>query len=103
MPKKMTDKQKAEKMFNKIRNKWAEETSGTNGYFIRFIDGDKSNCDIDNLIKIHPYVVFSNMMLGNDFVVDWDISLTHKEIEFVKLNADVFASVYSPVDMKQVA
>jgi len=94
MPKKMTDKQKAEKMYWKIKRKWAKETELTNGWFIQHLDGNTLNNNINNLKKIHPKEVFTRMSNGEDLIVDWVRGLTNKEIEFVRLNTDVFAGGY---------
>tara|TARA_R100000655_G_scaffold87142_1_gene127288 strand:- start:545 stop:835 length:291 start_codon:yes stop_codon:yes gene_type:complete len=92
--KKISEKQKATNMYWKIKNKWAKETELTNGWFLQHIDGNTLNNNINNLKKIHPKEVFTRLSNGENLVVDWVCGLTEKEIDFVKLNADVFAGGY---------
>jgi hypothetical protein len=49
--------------------------------FIRFIDGNKTNCCVNNL----QYVDVKTAMLHfDDWITDYDIELTKKEVELVK-------------------
>jgi len=75
----------------KITHKWSIETKATRGYFIRHIDGDVQNNNVDNLSYIHPKQAFENP----NWVVDWVIPLSAKEINFVKNNLDYFIQYYS--------
>jgi hypothetical protein len=77
-------------MVSTIRGKWYEQTKVTGGYFLRFLDGDKGNCRLDNLDYCHPYDAFTNA----DWVVDWDMELTAAESAFVRANLDNFATIY---------
>lgn len=76
----------------RIREKWHEQTSTFRGHFIRFLDGDRSNCSAKNLSMCSPYEAFSNP----DWVVDWDMDLTDDEIEFVRANMSNFQTIYDP-------
>ena len=56
---------------NSILNKWKAQ-----GNFIRFLDGNTQNCDVDNL----KYLSFKEGMEHFDeWVFDWDINLTKQE------------------------
>ena len=92
--KKITENKKAQKLYWKIKHKWARETGLNNGWFLQHIDGNTLNNNIDNLKKIHPKEVFTRMHEGEELCVDWVCGLTEKEIMFVKLNAQVFADGY---------
>tara|TARA_R110002012_G_scaffold313063_1_gene524361 strand:- start:49 stop:297 length:249 start_codon:yes stop_codon:yes gene_type:complete len=74
----------------KIQRKWSIQTQQSSGYFIRFKDANTQNCCVSNLEYIHPYDAFMN----SSYKVDWDDSLTEKEIQFVKSNMDNFATLY---------
>jgi hypothetical protein len=59
-----------------IIKKWNKQ-----GSFIRFIDGNKANCHYSNL----KYVGLKDVMVNFDeWIVDWDMNLTKKEIQMVK-------------------
>lgn len=74
-----------------IRDKWHEQTKPFRGYFIRFLDGDCSNCCADNLNYCSPHDAFSNP----DWKVDWDLDLTSDEIAFVRTNMGNFRKLYA--------
>lgn len=74
-----------------IRNKWHKNTKDTNGYFMRHIDGDKSNINLNNLQWIHPKTAMENI----EWCCDWIIGLTKQEIDFVKNNSNIFSDLYS--------
>ncbi len=74
-----------------IQKKWHAQTSETKGYFIRFKDGNSLNCQRSNLEHIHPYDAFVNP----SYKVDWDLSLTEREKNFVKNNMPNFAVLYA--------
>ena len=58
-----------------IRAKWYEDTKALKGYFMRFKDGDRSNCRLDNLELCAPRDAF----LNPEWAVDWDNPLTQEE------------------------
>jgi hypothetical protein len=48
---------------------------------IRFLDGDRSNCNVDNM----QWVAFPDAIQhADDWVCDWDADLTEEEIKMVK-------------------
>lgn len=54
-----------------ILRKWKQQ-----GTFIRFINGNKQDCRLSNL----QYVSLQDAMEHiHDWVVDWDMNLTHRE------------------------
>ena len=68
----------------KIRDKWSAQ-----GSFIRFKDGNKSNCDVSNL----EWISYDNMIkhfFDTNWCVDWDCELTMKEKRFVVNNYQRF-------------
>ena len=75
-----------------IMSKWAEHQSVTreSGCFIRFIDEDKYNCAAHNLVWCTPYDAFTRP----DWKVDWDMHLTAREVDIVRLNMHNFAVLY---------
>lgn len=76
-----------------IRRKWHEQTKGSKGYFIRFIDGNTRNCGVENLTYVSPLEAFQNI---TKWRVDWDMELTKKEIQFVYDNLQNFITLYTP-------
>ena len=72
-------------MVKTIRAKWHEQ-----GYFLRFKDGDRGNCCLDNLELCAPHDAF----LNPEWAVDWDMSLTQEEIDYVKAHMSNFAKIY---------
>jgi hypothetical protein len=74
-----------------IRDKWHEQTQAARGYFMRFLDGDCSNCRVDNLSYCSAHDAFSNP----DWKVDWDANLTTDEIAFVRTNMGNFQELYA--------
>lgn len=82
---------KTKQIINNIRNKWNENTKQSKGYFLRHIDGDTLNISLDNLQWVHP----KNAMENVNWCCDWDMGLTRKQIEFVKINCHNFAILYS--------
>ena len=78
-----------------IRDKWHEQTStALGGHFIRFLDGNRGNCRVENLSLCTPHMAFSNP----DWIVDWDANLTNDEIDFVRTNMSNFQALYAPAD-----
>ena len=60
---------------NSILEKWNRQ-----GGFVRFINGNTTDCRITNL----QYVQLKDTMEHfDDWVVDWDMNLTKKEIKLV--------------------
>ncbi len=64
------------KITTSIIKKWRGQ-----GMFIRFIDGNIHNCTPENLVSVS---LIDAMAHVDDWVVDWDIHLTKKEINTVK-------------------
>ena len=65
-----------------ILAKWREQ----NG-FIRFLDGNPANCNLNNLQRVSGVDAMNHM----DWKVDWDIDLSDEQIAFVRANAANFA------------
>jgi hypothetical protein len=66
-------------MTHSIIQKWRQQK-----VFIRFIDGNKLNCSVDNL----EYVSLAECMKNtNTWVADWDLELTKEEVTLV-LNSE---------------
>jgi hypothetical protein len=76
---------------NTIRAKWHEQTKATKGCFIRHTDGDTSNNRLGNLAWCSPHDAFTNP----DWTVDWTISLTQEEIDYVEAHMGNFATIYA--------
>ena len=70
-------------MMNEILDIWRAQQ-----HFIRFVDGNKSNCSITNLEWCKPAAAMRNI---NHWAVDWDMNLTAEQIEFVRLNHEEIA------------
>ena len=79
-----------ERMIKSIRNIWDKQTKETNGYFIRYIDGNKLNNKKNNLSYLHPKEAMENL----DWCVDWKVGLKKKQIQFVTLNPELFIELY---------
>lgn len=58
-----------------ILRKWRNQ-----GVFYRFVDGDKKNCAAKNLKSVSLKEALVHM---NDWICDWDMELTEKEIMLV--------------------
>ena len=72
-------------------SKWTDAgVTRESGCFIRFIDGDKGNCAASNLAYCTPHDAFTHP----DWVVDWDLHLTAREVDIVRLNMHNFAEDY---------
>tara|TARA_B100001093_G_scaffold501244_1_gene552647 strand:+ start:2594 stop:2842 length:249 start_codon:yes stop_codon:yes gene_type:complete len=71
----------------KIGRKWASFTQNTNGNFLRHIDGNLNNSNIENLQEVSAIDAMHNI---NDWVVDWTLPLSPAEIEFVHTNHQNF-------------
>ena len=78
-------------IINKIRSVWNKSTKETKGYFLRHIDADKLNNNLNNLQWVHPKEAMENI----NWCCDWVIGLTKIQIEFVKNNCHNFAILYS--------
>jgi len=59
--------------------------------FIRFVDGDTSNCNINNLARCSATDAFTRL----DWKVDWDCHLSSEQRDFVHLNIAKFAKIFS--------
>ena len=77
-------------IIKRIRTKWCDQTKESRGYFIRFLDGSLNNCSASNLEYCHPRDAFRNP----EWKVDWDASLTKKEVDFVRNNLSNFQQLY---------
>jgi hypothetical protein len=62
-----------------ILRKWREQA-----VFYRFVDGDKKNCKAKNLKSVNLKEALVHI---NDWVCDWDMELTDKEILLVNNSA----------------
>lgn len=71
---------KKTKLTSSIIKKWNKQ-----GFFIRFINGNKLDCRRDNLEQVS---IIDSMIHINEWVVDWDLNLTCKEKLFVKNNLE---------------
>lgn len=71
---------KKTKFTSSIIKKWNNQ-----GSFIRFINGNKLDCRVENLEYVS---IIDSMIHINEWVVDWDINLTYKEKEFVLHDLD---------------
>ena len=58
-----------------ILRKWRNQ-----GVFYRFVDGDKKNCAAKNLKAVSLKEALVHI---NDWICDWDMELTDKEIMLV--------------------
>ena len=61
------------------------------GGFIRFIDGDTANCNVNNL----TYCSLTDAFANPTWTVDWDLYLSAKQTEFVHANMAKFAILFS--------
>lgn len=77
-------------MSSKILSKWYEDTKDNNFCCIRFLNGDKLCCHVNNL----KWVKLVDALRNPDWVVDWDIDLTKKEKKLVLDNMQNFASLF---------
>ena len=71
-----------------IVNKWGRERAMLGG-FVRFVDGNKENMDVDNMTVV-PLV---HALENPDWVVDWDLCLRPNEIRFVNNHRENFRNV----------
>ena len=62
---------KRQRLTDSILNKWRERRF----WFVRFIDGDKRNLNITNLVWIH----LADVLQHRDYIIDWDCDLTSHE------------------------
>jgi hypothetical protein len=78
--------------------KWRERTASTDGCFLFFHDGDRSNRDEANLESVPAYDCFRAMQDGHELVeqVDWNEGLSAEEEAFVRKNVWNFVQTYKP-------
>ena len=72
---------------NKIMGIWRKQPC-----FVRFVDGDTTNCAASNL----EWVDLIDAMKNSDWTVDWDMHLSRKQTEFVRANHMNFVYLLSP-------
>jgi len=70
-----TTQQQSQKMARRILERWKEQR-----YCIRFLDGNKLNCQVNNLKWVSHLDALRNIDV---WVTDWDANLTKKQKEFV--------------------
>ena len=88
----MNTEVKSNRMVKSIRTIWYNQTKDSNGYFIRWLDGNTLNNNVTNLCYCSPIDAFSNP----DWMVDWNLDLSTKQTIFVKDNISNFAMLYTP-------
>lgn len=75
-----------------IGRKWIEYTKNTQGNFLRYIDGNTKNDDVNNLQAVSPYDAMEHI---TEWTVDWYMPLTLEEITFVRNNAENFKVLFT--------
>lgn len=82
----------ANEIVNNILNIW-DGVNCKKGYFIKFRDGNTTNCSVDNL----EYITMRETFQASPYSqrVDWDCDLDNKQIGFVLKNWSTFGEIFS--------